>query len=72
MATESSFVATAQAMAEGILLMPFRVVRGAPLLYEIRVNNNLEVMSQEQVRNPKTGTSAFQTDLCVFEDTTSS
>jgi hypothetical protein len=68
MTTESSFVATVQAVAEGILLKPFRVARGAPLLYEIRVNNNLEVMSQGQVRNPKRGTSAFQTDLCVFED----
>lgn len=71
MTAESPFVAIAQGVAESILSAPFRVVRGAPLLYEIRVNNNLEVVSQEQVRKPKRGTSAFQTDLCIFEDKTS-
>ena len=70
MTAESPFVAIAQGVAESILVSPFRVVRGAPLLYEIRVNNNLEVVSQEQVRKPKRGTSAFQTDLCIFEDKT--
>ncbi len=70
MANESSFVAIAHGVADGIFTLPFRVVRGAPLLYEIRVSNALEVMSQEQVRKPKRGTSAFQTDLCVFEDKT--
>jgi hypothetical protein len=70
MAAESSFVAIAHAVADEILTLPFRVVRGAPLLYEIRVSNALEVMGQNQVRKPKRGTSAFQTDLCVFEDKT--
>ena len=70
MAEESPFVTIAQKVAEGILVPPMRVVRGAPLLYEIRVSNSLEVMSPEQVRKPKRGTSAFQTDLCVFEDKT--
>ncbi|MEO8331524.1 MAG: hypothetical protein ABI479_03765 [Gallionella sp.] len=70
MGAESQFVAIAHAVADQILAPPFRVARGAPLLYEIRVSNTLEVMSQEQVRKPKRGTSAFQTDLCVFEDKT--
>lgn len=70
MAAESPFVAIAHAVADEILAPPFRVARGAPLLYEIRVSNALEVMSQDQVRKPKRGTSAFQTDLCVFEDKT--
>jgi hypothetical protein len=70
MAVESSFVAVAHAVAEAILAKPFRVARGAPLLYELRVDNNLEVVSQDQVRKPKRGSSAFQTDLCVFEDKT--
>lgn len=70
MAEESPFVAIAQSVAEEILRPPLRVARGAPLLYEITVNNNLEVMKQEQVRNPKRGASAFQTDLCIFEDIT--
>lgn len=68
MAEESPFVAIAQAVAQEILRPPLRVARGAPLLYEITVDNNLEVMRQEQVRNPKRGASAFQTDLCIFED----
>lgn len=68
MAKESLFVEIAQRVAENILSKPFRVKRGAPLLYEIRVNNNLQVMSDEQVRKPKRGASAFQTDLCIFED----
>jgi hypothetical protein len=69
-AEESPFVATAQSVAQDILRPPLRVARGAPLLYEITVNNSLEVMKQEQVRNPKRGASAFQTDLCIFEDKT--
>jgi hypothetical protein len=71
MAAESPFVEIAQSVAQRILLPPLRVVRGAPLLYEITVNNRLEVMSQEKVRKPKRGASAFQTDLCIFEDKTS-
>jgi hypothetical protein len=70
MAEESPFVAIAQSVAEEILRPPLRVTRGAPLLYEITVNNSLEVMRQEQVRKPKRGASAFQTDLCIFEDIT--
>lgn len=70
MAEESLFVAIAYEIAKQILTPPFRVARAAPLLYEIQVNNALEVMSTNQVRNPKRGTSAFQTDLCIFEDKT--
>lgn len=70
MASESLFVAIAHAVADEILTPPLRMTRGAPLLYEIRVSNTLEVMSQEQVRKPRRGASAFQTDLCVFEDKT--
>lgn len=71
MAEESLFVAQAQSVARGILKPPLRVERGAPLLYEITVNNNLEVMTELQVREPKRGKSAFQTDLCIFEDKSS-
>lgn len=68
MAEESPFVAIAQGVAEEILRAPLRITRGAALLYEITVDNNLEVMKQEVVRKPKRGSSAFQTDLCIFED----
>jgi len=68
MAVESPFVALAHSVAQELLSPPLRVERGASLLYEIRVNNNLEVMDLTKVRKPKRGASAFQTDLCVFED----
>lgn len=68
MTTESPFVAIAHTVAENLLSPPFRMLRGAPLLYEIRVDNNLESMNADQIRRPKRGASAFQTDLCIFED----
>ncbi|MBK8401433.1 MAG: hypothetical protein IPL29_10395 [Propionivibrio sp.] len=68
MAQESPFVDVALSVAEKIFCRPIRVVRGAPLLYEITVNNSLEVMTQEQIRHPKRGASAFQTDLCILEE----
>lgn len=70
MAEESPFVVLAQSVAVKILTEPLRVQRAAALLYEITVNNNLEVMKAEQVRKPVRGKSAFQTDLCIFEDKT--
>lgn len=70
MATESPFVADAEQIAKSFLVAPLKVERGAPLLYELTVNNNLEVMNPSHVRKPKRGQSAFQTDLCIFEDRT--
>lgn len=70
MVAESPFLEIAQSIAKEILRHPFHVLRHAPLLYEITVNNRLEVMSQESVRKPKRGASAFQTDLCIFEELT--
>lgn len=40
--------------------------RHAPLLYQVTVNNRLEVTVDP--REMSRGQSAFQTDLCVFED----
>jgi len=68
MAEESPFVAVAMQVAEEIVQSPLSVRRGAPLLYEITVSNNLEVMETEQIRQPRRGASAFQTDLCIFEE----
>lgn len=71
MAAESPFVEIVQSVAKEILRdPPWHVVRHAPLLYEITVSNSLQVMSQECVRKPKRGASAFQTDLCIFEKLT--
>ncbi len=68
MAEESPYVAVVLDIAEKILRPPLQVQRGAPLLYEIKVNNNLEVMEPERIRKPTRGASAFQTDLCIFEE----
>ena len=67
MPKESEFVAVAMAVANKILQLPLTVKRGASLLYEIKVDNNLDVMEPERIRKPTRGASAFQTDLCVFE-----
>lgn len=48
------------------MLRPPRFIRrSAALLYEITVNNQLQVTIDP--REPMRGQSAFQTDLCVFE-----
>ena len=68
MAKESPFVEIAHAVA--IASLPasnFAVQRGAALLYQITVDNQLQPLDVELIRNPVRGNSAFQTDLCVFE-----
>jgi hypothetical protein len=63
---ESDFVEKARLAAEEILEPPLRVKRAANLLYQVTVNNRLEVTVSP--RTPMRGQSAFQTDLCVFEE----
>jgi hypothetical protein len=65
MATEDLFVNQAEAAAREILADPLLVRRGASLLYQVTVNNLLELVVDP--KNPTGGRSAFQTDLCVFE-----
>jgi len=65
MATESSFVEVAQKVAENILLPPLFVLRGAALLYQVTVDNQL--LPTVDLKRPVRGNSAFQTDLCIFE-----
>lgn len=64
--SEDKFVEVAMKAAEEILGGSLTIERGAPLLYQVTVDNNLEVTVDP--RNPKRGQSAFQTDLCVFEE----
>ena len=66
--TESTFVALAQAVAATLLKPPLSIDRGQPLLYELKVSDTLEVMQPTQIKSPKRGSSAFETDLCVFEE----
>lgn len=65
MAKESAFVDLALDVALDILKTPLSVQRGAPLLYQITVDNQLIVTVDP--KTPRRGTSAFQTDLCIFE-----
>ncbi|MDD5325389.1 MAG: hypothetical protein PHR71_08820 [Polaromonas sp.] len=67
MAKESPFVTLAHKVASAVLEAPLSIGRGQPLLYELKVSNKLEVMRPEQIKKPKRGSSAFETDLCVFE-----
>lgn len=43
----------------------FVAYRGKPLLYELKLDENLEI--SEDVKNPKRGSSAFETDVTIFE-----
>jgi len=65
MADESAFVSVALKAAEEVLQPPLSIRRGAALLYEVTVDNNLALTVDP--KNPVRGDSAFQTDLCVFE-----
>ncbi|MDQ2921183.1 MAG: hypothetical protein M3R52_06200 [Acidobacteriota bacterium] len=63
---EDDFVGIALSAAQEIVAPPLSVVRGAALLYQITVDNRLIV--RVKPRKPVRGQSAFQTDLCVFEE----
>jgi hypothetical protein len=65
MAKESDFVEIAKAAAEEVLSPPLCVRRGAALLYQVTVDNQLSLTVDP--KRPMRGNSAFQTDLCVFE-----
>ncbi len=62
---EDPFVETAMAAAQEVLAPPLSIQRGAALLYQVTVNNKLDI--KVDPKKPMRGQSAFQTDLCVFE-----
>lgn len=62
---EDPFVATAMSAAEEVLAPPLSIQRGASLLYQVTVDNHLQI--RVNPKKPMRGQSAFQTDLCVFE-----
>jgi hypothetical protein len=62
---EDELVGRAHTLAKAILRAPLIIRRGAPLLYAVMVNNALEITVDP--RKPVRGRSAFETDLCVFE-----
>ena len=69
MAKESEFVEIAEGAARSILAPPLSVSRHAALLYQVTLDNELNLVPViERIRKPKRGQFAFETDLCVFED----
>ena len=68
MAAESAFVAVAIEVARKVLKPPLSIHRASALLYEVTVDNNLSLTVD--VKAPRRGNSAFQTDLCIFEKKT--
>jgi len=66
MAEESKFVDIALEAAQKALEPPLFIKRGAALLYQVTVDNRLALTVDP--RKPMRGESAFQTDLCVFEE----
>ena len=63
---EDPFVKTALAAAEEVIGPPLFITQGAALLYQVNVDNRLEIKIDP--KKPKRGYSAFQTDLCIFEE----
>jgi hypothetical protein len=62
---EDEFVTTALDAAHDVLGNPLTIQRGANLLYQVTVDNRLEL--RVDPKHPRRGQSAFQTDLCVLE-----
>jgi hypothetical protein len=67
---ESPFVKIFEDASKEIFKDTLIIKRGANLLYELPLNNKLELYFPD-LKNPKRGSSAFQTDICVFEKTNS-
>ena len=65
MKTEDPFVSAALEAAQEVLSPPLTIARGKPLLYQVTVNNELKLTVKPD--DPRRGSSAFETDLCVFE-----
>jgi hypothetical protein len=63
---EDPFVKIALAAAKQVIGPPLLIKQGAALLYQVNVDNKLEVKINP--KEPKRGYSAFQTDLCIFEE----
>lgn len=65
MPAESAFVKVAKEVASQLLQSPLYVEQGAALLYQLTVDNQLNLTVD--LKRPVRGNSAFQTDLCIFE-----
>jgi hypothetical protein len=63
---ESSFVKIFEDASNEVLENELIVKKGVNLFYELTLNNKLN-LSVSDIKNPKRGHSAFQTDICVLE-----
>jgi len=63
---ESAFVSVFEAVASEILEKNAVVKRGANLFYQLILNRSLE-LAVSDTKLPTRGSSAFQTDICIFE-----
>jgi hypothetical protein len=66
MSKESPFVGIALEVARETLSLPLHVERREVLIYQISLDDKLEPTIDFK-NPPKRGSSAFQTNLCVFE-----
>lgn len=63
---EDQIVEIALTAIKAVIKPPLSIERGASLLYQVTVDNRLTV--RVNPRRPMRGHSAFQTDLCIFEE----
>ena len=63
---ESNFVSVFKGVAEEVIGAKAVVKRGANLLYQLYLDQKLD-LAVSDTRSPARGSSAFQTDICIFE-----
>jgi len=63
---ESSFISVFEAVASEVIGKNAVVKRGANLFYQLYLNRSLDLVVSD-TRSPARGSSAFQTDICIFE-----
>src|SRR2546430_938950 len=63
---ESEFVSVFEGVAREVIGEQAIVKRGANLFYQLYLNRSLDVAVSD-TRSPIRGSSAFQTDICIFE-----
>jgi hypothetical protein len=66
MAQEDPFMTVALQAAKEVLGGNLLIKRGASILYKVTVDNEMNLTVDP--KRPRRGQSAFQTDLCVFEE----
>lgn len=64
---ESEFVQEFYEIAEKILSESFIIKCKSNLIYELSLDQNLELNITNDLKSPKRGSSAFQTDICIYE-----